>query len=98
MDASDMAGLFVFTCDNHAYGHNLSSVDAFTARGNDDSGFSSTMAGREPVTPTLPAAVRANGLSDLAGLGLLSEAVGLLKSCIDFQEVIKFLSGCGEPQ
>ena len=32
-----------------------------------------------------------------AGLGLLSEGVGLLQSCIDFQEVIKFLMLSGEP-
>lgn len=41
--------------------------------------------------------VRANGLSQEAGVGLLSEQVGLLKSCIDFQEVIKFLRSCSKP-
>jgi len=35
--------------------------------------------------------VRANGLSLSLGLGLLSGMVGLLQSCIEYQEVIEFL-------
>ena len=34
--------------------------------------------------------VRANGLSKDALLGLLSATVGLLRSCVDYQEVIDF--------
>jgi hypothetical protein len=41
--------------------------------------------------------VRANGLSERAWVGLLSERVGLLQSCIEFQEVIKFLKSGDEP-
>ena len=82
MDPTDVLGFLVFPCDNHANGHNMASVDTFGGKGNDHS-----------VSPE----VRANGLSDAAGLGLLSEGVGLLQSCIDFQEVIKFLMLPGEP-
>jgi len=32
----------------------------------------------------------ANGLSGWQGLGLLSDAVGLMRSCVEFQEVIVF--------
>lgn len=34
----------------------------------------------------------ANGLCGSMALGLLSETVGLLQSCIEFQEVIDFFS------
>jgi hypothetical protein len=34
--------------------------------------------------------VRANGLSEDLPLGLLSAMVGLLRSCVDYQEVIDF--------
>ena len=76
MDSSYKLSLFVLPRDDHAYGHNLPSVDRFSGEGNDHS---------------VSIEVRANGLSDPAGVGLLSDMVGLLQSCIDFQEVIKFL-------
>ena len=37
--------------------------------------------------------VRANGLQAQSVLGLLSDIVGLLRSCVDYQKVIIFLVG-----
>jgi hypothetical protein len=84
MNASHESGLFIFARNNHAYRHILRSLDAFLRQGNDH-----RLAGRNSTAE--PLVVRANGLPDRRGLGLLSDKVGLLQSCIDFQEVIKFL-------
>ncbi|SLM47958.1 protein of unknown function [Nitrospira japonica] len=40
--------------------------------------------------PQVENGVRANGLSKDVMLGLLSAIVGLLRSCVDYQEVIDF--------
>jgi hypothetical protein len=89
MNTADMCARIVFPRYEHSQRH-FSSVNGFEFIGNRFGRFVSKI---EVINCFEAGNLRnlgANGLSGPLSLGLLSDAVGLLRSCYDFQGVIEF--------